>query len=196
MEKIPMEKIPFGSYYVDLRVIKTEIGKVVPIIDISLALDLNFHELENIVNEDIRLYEGLIIEADIELIHKRALNNYGIVRLLTRLQFSYKISTDKEYVMKRLQEWTVRHLGLPPEEKSEVKNTQLLYIPDTMNKNDFMKPEEAAKVLGKSLSTIYRKIKSGKLKGYKSQSGFVLSREEMNRIASSYVVSNKDKDSD
>jgi excisionase family DNA binding protein len=184
-----MKLVPFTVKETNLRVISSEIGKVVPVLDIVQALEIDKEALFEIINSNYTMFESFAVKVPIDSDHDAsteskqkvmALNHYGCISLNMILNQNNNRNAEKRSTVLRFQEWVIDVLN-SNKKPSKQTNGLELHIPAQYSEIDYIRPKEAAEILGKSYETILRYIKKGKIKAYKLLNGSLLDRYDVLR---------------
>jgi excisionase family DNA binding protein len=182
-----MKLVPFTVKETNLRVISSEIGKVVPVLDIVQALEIDKEALFEIINSNYTMFESFAVKVPVDSDQDdnteskqkvMALNHYGCISLNMSLNQNNIRNAEKRSTLLRFQKWIMDVLvntGKPSKQTYE----QSVHIPDPNAKIDYISPKEAAEILERSYETVMRYIKKGKLKAYKLLNGHLLDREDV-----------------
>jgi Helix-turn-helix domain len=182
-----MNLVPFTVKEANLRVISSEIGKVVPIYDIVQAIEIDKESLFEIIHSNNDLFEAFVVSVPVSsdqdnsheaIQNVKALNHYGVISLVMILNQKNTLNAEKRSRVLRFQKWTINVLG-GKVKTIKTKDNNVLELPHPDANIEFIKPKEAAEILGKSYKSVLRYIKAGKLKSYKMLNGQVLDKAEI-----------------
>jgi excisionase family DNA binding protein len=185
-----MRLIPFTTQQAEMRIINSEIGKVVPVIDVAKAIGYDRQKLHEMIERNFELFSPTVVTVTVTTVQDnrgtmaeqkynvKALNHYGVVGLLMKLDYNRIQSEEKKKTVIRFQKWAMRVLG---DAMMTIQSGEkyLLEIPFPEADVNFITASEAAEILGRSYRTIRRYIKKGKLKRYKLLNGFLLDRDQV-----------------
>lgn len=125
----------FAIKTADVRVIDSQIGKAIPICDIARALGYDYNSLKGIIERNEELFAELMVSVTLTInssqstrggkknhtitrdIEMRALNLFGVVGLLFKLDYNRIQDAEKRLSILRFQEWAIRVLGEATEQK-------------------------------------------------------------------------------
>ncbi len=190
-----MQVVPFVTETRDVRVIESNIGRVMPIVDIAKALDYDYNSLKGVLKRNSELFEGTMVGVtltneinqtskygeeytrtrDFEV---KALNSYGVFGLLMKLDYNRVQSEEKKQNVIRFQKWAMQVLGdVASGKKATVRkltrtnrktyNNVIDTLPEMPEGLNTYNKREAAEKLGVSERTIYRNVIKGLIPAYK-----------------------------
>lgn len=125
-----MQIIPFTTQVVDIRVVDSKIGQVVPVVDIARAIDYDYNSLKGMLERNSELFEGTLVSVTLTVVQDnrgteqrrnlevKALNSYGVFGILMKLDYNRVKSEEKKQAVIRFQRWAMQVLG------NEVKKEQ------------------------------------------------------------------------
>lgn len=203
-----MQIIPFNIHTVDLRVIKSKIGNVVPVVDIAKAIDYDYNSLKGMLQRSEELFTESLVSVTVtshfdqklkdgSIQHRKqkfevkALNSYGIFGLLMKLDYTRIQSEEKKQAVIRFQKWAMHTLvkasdNPKREAHRSVDRTRGIYIdadPKLPTGAQSITSHKAAKILGISIRTLQTWVKRGLITRYY---GCHFVETEVRYIAGSY----------
>ncbi len=180
-----MQTKSFTVKQVDVRIIDSKIGRVIPVEDIADAVGCNKHILLDIIRLNIELFESWVISIKLSKSNKaepiKALNYYGVISILAEYICYYVNDEESSQTMFRLKEWFRRELLSPKTAplSFKKKHSELLYSADGV---EFIKPEEAIKIMGRSYRSVLRYAKAGKINTHKVNNGYLFEKDDVIRF--------------
>lgn len=189
-----MQIVPFTTKQTEVRVISSKIGKVVPIVDVAKAIEYEANKVRELIERNAEMFEGSVSTVTVSshfeqrlkngISQKRsqkfkvqALNHYGVVGLLMKLDYNRIQDEDKKAAVLRFQRWAMEVLG------NKIQDTKRSYIgqfgrgsaffstPKVPDNAIWLDTKAVAKQLGKNKRTVLRYIHSGKLQAYRAYEG-------------------------
>ncbi|MCF7911441.1 MAG: helix-turn-helix domain-containing protein [Candidatus Cloacimonetes bacterium] len=157
-----------------MRVISSPIGKVIPIVDIAKAIDYERNKLHHYLNQYYELFEGTVVTQRVTTVQDnrgteqtrdydvKALNVYGVMMLLAKLDYTRIKDPDKRDAVLRFQKWAMRTLGDAAKKSNSFQD--ILAAPPADPNGSYLSLNEAAEYLGVSTRTIRRHIRKGIIK--------------------------------
>jgi excisionase family DNA binding protein len=185
--------MPFVTRQTDVRVINSKIGKVIPIVDIARAIDYKASNLREMVERNAELFDGTVCTVELAARHEtaetshpvigsevqmktitqmrsmRALNHYGVVGLLMKLDYHRIQDEEKKAAVLRFQRWAMEVLGNGIKQAKSRKSTyRIIRRPVVPDGAEGMTVEETAAYLMCSVKTVYRYINKGLIPAYRA----------------------------
>lgn len=187
-----MDKLDLVSFAIEtspVRVIQTDVGRAIPIVDIARAVDYPPNKMKEMVDRNEAQFDGMMgtvtvptyaeqrsrdggthtMSRDVEL---RVLNVYGVVGLLMKLDSNRIQDESKRERVLRFQRWAMKVLGgflmgrpVNGKEPGKLLRDLPLLPPGIPWLSSF----EAAIPLGMSYRTVRRWIKRGRIRAYRTQ---------------------------
>ena len=164
--------IPFTVRSIELRVISSPIGKVIPIVDIAKAIDYERNKVVELLDRNSELFEGTVSTVTVPTVQDnrgteqtrdydvKALNVYGVMMLLAKLDYTRIKDPQKRDAVLRFQKWAMLTLGNAAKRNSSYQD--ILAAPFVKSElGGFLSLKEAAAYLGVSTRTIRRHIHKG-----------------------------------
>ncbi len=122
------ELTPFFTQSIDLRVINSPIGKVIPVVDIAKAINYRSDKLTELINRNSELFKDLlytvtggskfqrkfksgVIDERNQNFQVKALNVHGVVGLLMKLDYNRIQSENKKQLVISFQKWAINTLA-------------------------------------------------------------------------------------
>jgi len=177
-----METLEFARDVVEVRVVDSEIGRVIPIVDIARAIDYPGQKLTDFISRNEELFEGTVVTITVTTVQDnrgteqirdyqaKALNHYGVFGILMKLDYNRIQDEHKKQQIIRFQKWAMRMLADTYKELRRVDsifNIKYDYLPDrseAISSEDMISKAEASDILQKSHRTLYRLVRSRKIR--------------------------------
>ena len=192
-----MKVIPFTTHSVDLRIVDSKIGKVIPIVDIAKAIDYDVKALKQMIERNSELFEGSLVPVTTlshfeqklkngavqqrsQKFEVKALNSYGVYGLLMKLDYNRIQDEDKKKAVLRFQRWAMEILAShdiktskPTKRAAKRKIIKVIhkgYIdrdPIAPESMELIKYDAAAEMIGISTKTLQRYVNKGLIQRYR-----------------------------
>ncbi len=185
-----MQVVPFVTETRDVRVIESNIGRVMPIVDIAKAIDYPRNKIVELLERNSELFEGTVGTVTVTTVQDnrgteqvrdyevKALNSYGVFGLLMKLDYNRVQSEEKKQNVIRFQKWAMQVLGdvasgkkatvrKPNKSKLGVYNRIVGSLTEISESVPRYNKKEAIKELGISSRTMDRYIDKGYIPAYK-----------------------------
>ncbi len=186
-----LQIMPFATQTVDVRVVNSQIGPVAPVVDIAKAIGYERGKLHEILDRYPEQFEGTVVPVTVTSVFSqtsskgkeftresdqevRALNAYGVVGLLMKLDYNRIKDARKKALVLRFQRWAMRVLGEQLKMNNQ-KRTAMRYerhidsVPPAPEGVITMTVQQAAKELGITETGIKKRIRSGSMYAYRER---------------------------
>ncbi len=185
------EIMPFATHTVDVRVVQSPIGAVTPVVDIARAIGYESWKLTEILDRYPEQFEETVATVTVGSVFEQksakgkvyqrqqdvevpALNAYGVVGLLMKLDYSRIQDEDKRASVLRFQRWAMKVLGdhltgkpvsaMPRVGSRRIDGFEIL--PDGV---EAITTTEAGEMLGIDRASVQKRIERGVIKAYKAR---------------------------
>lgn len=189
--------VTFSTESVELRVVESPIGKVVPVVDIAKAIGYGQINLDRILGNNSELFSETLIAVTATSVFEqksskntnyersqefevKALNSYGVVGLLMKLDYNRIKDEKKKQLVLGFQKWAMQVLGDALGAKYRFKygknslRRDVWLLPSLPKNEPFIKAREAANALAITKRTLQYRMLKGKVEGYQYKGQYVL----------------------
>jgi len=182
-----MDTLEFARDVVEVRVVDSEIGRVIPIVDIARAIDYDYNSLKGMIERSKELFDGMVVSVTLTTYAEqrsrnggthtmekeaevKALNHYGVFGILMKLDYNRIQDEHKKQQIIRFQRWAMRMLADTYKElrrADSIFNVKYDYLPDrteAVMASDLVSKHEALDIIEKSSRTLYRLVRGKKIR--------------------------------
>ena len=185
-----LQIMPFATQTVDVRVVNSQIGPVAPVVDIAKAIGYESWKLAEMLKRYEDQFEGTVQTVTVGTVQDnrgktvtqnyevQALNAYGVVGLLMKLDYNRIKDEQKKALVLRFQRWAMQVLGEQVAKQQHKKRHATTYerriesyplAPDWLQT---LTVEQAANALDVTESAVKKRIRNSSLPAYKERTDY------------------------
>ncbi|MCD3340421.1 phage antirepressor N-terminal domain-containing protein, partial [Clostridium botulinum] len=133
---------------IDIDVIDTEKGRVIPVSNIYNALGLSRQAVHQMLSRNKELFDGMVFNINMGDGDKICVNKEGIIGLLMKMQYE-RLKEDKKQLVLQFQKWCMKTLNeIVSNGKVELKDQERQEVKSNISKAIGLSDEDIDKLFG------------------------------------------------
>ncbi|MCD3330994.1 phage antirepressor N-terminal domain-containing protein [Clostridium botulinum] len=143
---------------IDIDVIDTEYGRVIPVSNIYNALGLSRQAIHQMLDRNKELFNGMVFNINMGDGDKICVNKEGIIGLLMKMQYE-RLKEDKKQLVLQFQKWCMKTLSeIVSNGKVELKDQERQEVKNNMRQAIGLNDEDIDKLFGDIEELLHNKL--------------------------------------